>query len=92
MALRKASIIDNDFYISMKNKNIIDIFDKLPDEAKKYVRKMMSKHEIPSYEYRKLNQDEIQEVRNLINEFDSSMGTKNIKYLDSKFTVITPRY
>ena len=92
MALRKASIIDNDFYISMKNKNIIDIFDKLPDEAKKYIKKILSKHEIPSYEYRKLNQDEIQEVRNLINEFDSSMGTKNIKYLDSKFTVITPRY
>ena len=91
-ALLGNSLIDRNFYDSMKNKNIIDIVEKAPEEAKKYVEKLLSKHEIPEYEYRKLNAEELSEIKKLVLDFDSVMGTNNIKYLNSVFTVITPRY
>ncbi len=84
------SIIDNNLYNKLKNKKFIDIIDKLPEEAKKYVNKFYNKHEMPLYEYRYLNKNEYNELYNIIKDFDIEMKTNNLRKLNNKFTIIEP--
>ncbi len=87
-ALLMESLIDNELYETLRNKNFIDIIGLLPEEAKKYTEKFYNKHEIPSYSYRHLNKIEYDELYPVIKDFDSEMKTNNIKKLNNKFTVI----
>ncbi len=88
-SLYNESLIDRKFYSKMKDKNIVDILENMPEEGKIYTDKLFNKHEIPFYEYRNLNKNEQGELRDIIKDFDIEMGTDNMKYLHSKFTIIT---
>ena len=90
-ALLMESLIDNDLYKNLKNKNFIDIIDLLPEEAKIYIKKLYNKNEIPSYNYRYLNKNEYNELYYIIKDFDAKMNTNNLKKLHNKFTVIEKR-
>ncbi len=88
-SLYNESLIDEEFYSEMKDKSIVDILENMPEEGRKYTDKLFNKHEIPFYEYRYLNKDEQNELEEIVRDFDTEMGTDNIKYLHNKFTIIT---
>lgn len=91
-ALYIDSLIDEDTYERLREKDYIEIMDQLEGKAKEYAKRLFEeKVGIPKVEYRELTEEEFKEVYPILSEYSVDMGKDYTEYLKDKFTVITSR-
>ncbi len=70
----------------------IDIIDKLPEEARRYARKLYEERiGMPRYEYRELHEEEIEELLPILQEYSRDLDRDYTEMLSNKYTVIYAR-
>ncbi|BFI76280.1 glutamate synthase [Sulfurisphaera ohwakuensis] len=91
-ALLLEGLIDESFYDELRDKEYIEIMDKLEGKAKEYAKRLFEeKVGIPRVEYRELTEEEFKELYPVMREYSSDMGKDYTELLKEKFTVISAR-
>ncbi|MCG2909578.1 MAG: hypothetical protein L7G92_03185 [Stygiolobus sp.] len=76
----------------LRDKEYIEIMDKLEGKAKEYAKRLFEeKVGIPTYEYRELTDEEFKELSPIIRDYSEEMGSDYTELLKEKFTVIKAR-
>ncbi|MEM0187877.1 MAG: glutamate synthase [Saccharolobus sp.] len=93
----KALLIDgyisSDEYEDLRDREYIELIDRLKGKAKEYAKKMFEeKIGMPQYEYRELTENEFKELLPVIEDYSKEMNDDCFKeLLKEKFTVIYAR-
>ncbi|WP_229572521.1 glutamate synthase [Saccharolobus caldissimus] len=92
-ALLIDGLISEEEYNELKDREYIDLMDRLKGEAKEYAKRLFEeKIGIPQYEYRELNEEEFKELLPVVEDYAKEMKENCfIELLKEKFTVITAR-
>lgn len=92
-ALLIDGLISKEEYNELKDREYIDLMDRLKGEAKEYAKRLFEeKIGILQYEYIELNEEEFKELLPVVEDYAKEMKENCfIELLKEKFTVITAR-
>jgi glutamate synthase domain-containing protein 1/glutamate synthase domain-containing protein 3 len=91
-ALLLEGLITTEEFEGLRDKEYIEIMDKLEGKAKEYAKRLFEeKVGIPTYEYRELTDEEFKELSPIIRDYSEEMGSDYTELLKEKFTVIKAR-
>ncbi len=90
-ALLLDKMISSEEYQDLQDLPYVEVTNKLQGDARKLAKKLFEeKVGIPSYEYRELNEEEIKELKPIVNEYNEDLDVEYSEFLSEKFTVIKP--